>query len=94
VDNEQILKSVQDAASESKKAFADKATEINNSFEAKAKEIETAIKDRASAEDVETLKGQLNEIGVQLDAIQLKQKGGQGNQKSFAEQISESLEAN
>lgn len=94
MDNEKILKSVQDAATESKKAFADKATEINNSFEAKAKEIETAIKDRASAEDVETLKGQLNEIGVQLDAIQLKQKGGQANQKSFAEQISESLEAN
>lgn len=90
----EVLDQVKKASEESKQAFSAKAQEIEQAFEAKAKEIEEATKDRASTKDVEELKGQLNEIGTQLDAIQTSGRLGSQETKSFTDQIKEGLESN
>jgi HK97 family phage major capsid protein len=80
-------------ADEAKKAFDTKSAAIEKAFEEKKAELENAIALKASTDEVETLKGKLNEVGIQFDELhkQVNTKGSSNVEKSFSDQIGESL---
>lgn len=80
-------------ADEAKQAFKEKADQINKSFDEKKAELEKALELKASAVELDTLKGQLNEIGIQYDELkkELKNSNSKVKEKSFSEQIETSL---
>ena len=93
MENKELEASFSAKAEEAKKAFNEKSAEIETSFNEKKEELEKAIELKASAIELDTLKGQLNEVGLQFDELhkQVNAKNSEINQKSFSEQIGESL---